>query len=211
MKNKSLMTKKKNTGIFAISIAKISVLILCFVSALFSSQIYISEDAYIHTDQKEYSTNSVADRENLETTKSSIYVTSSVKIINLSDTSLKIVVLNKTDYKKKKRKPNRSKKQFVTKDETLKKKYEIIKNLPKVNFAYHGSQDSDKSFGTSKSHQSSVAPTHILKLNYIHLDINDDVSSFAYKSLKVFYSNYSNILFGGLKGSFSVRPPPFSS
>ncbi len=86
----------------------------------------------------------------METTKSSIYVTSSVKIINLSDTSLKIVVLNKTDYKKKKRKFNRSKKQFVTKDETLKKKYKIIKNLPKVNFAYHGSQDSDKSFGTSK-------------------------------------------------------------
>ena len=202
--------KKKNTEIFVISIAKVSVLILCFVSAFFSSQIYISEDAYIHTDQKEYSVNSVAERKKLENTESSIYVTSSVKIINLSDTSLKIVVLNKTDYKKKKRKPNRSKKQFVTKDETLKKKYEVIKNLPKVNFAYQGSQDSDKSFGTSKSQQSSVAPPHILKITYVHLDINDNVPSFSYKTLKVFYSNYSKILCEGLKGSFSIRPPPSS-
>lgn len=205
------MAKKKNTGIFAISIAKISVLILCFVSALFSSQIYISEDAYIHTEEKEYSTNSVADRKNLENTKSPIYVTSSVKIINLSDTSLKIVVLNKTDDKKKKQKFKRSKKQFVTKDETLKKKYEVIKNLPKVNFAYHDSQDSDKSFGISKNQQSSVAPSHILKLNCIHLHIGDNVSSFSYKTLKVFYSNYSKILCEVIQGSFSIRPPPFSS
>jgi|GEM_PF-2879258 len=202
------MAKKKNTGIFVIYIARISVLILCFVSALFSSQIYISEDANIHTEQTE---NSVANRKNLENTKSPIYVTSSVKIINLSDTSLKIVVLNKTDDKKKKQKFKRSKKQFVTKEETLKKKYEVIKNLPKVNFAYHDSQDSDKSFGISKNQQSSVAPPHILKLNCIHLHICDNVSSFSYKTLKVFYSNYSNILSGGLKGSFSVRPPPFIS
>lgn len=204
--------KNKNTGIFAFSIAKIPVLLCCFVSIFCSSQLYITEGAYIHTDQEKYTANSATERKNSDNTLSSTYVTSSVKITNLSDTSLKIVILSKADNKKKKQKLNsRPKKQLVTKEEILKNKYEVIKNLLKVDYAYHGSQDSDKSFGTSKSQQSSVAPPHILTLSYIHVNINDSVSSFSYKALKVFYSNYFKIFFEGLKDSFSVRPPPFFS
>jgi hypothetical protein len=169
-----------------------------FICSFLQSQIYLAEGATIYAnDETIVYSGSDSGSETYDVTEN---VTDDFHSANKSGIAVVKKQQNKTKVKT-----------LVTKEEHIKRTQKLAELTYAKNIIYKLScSKSDKSFEESNGFTSSVVPVQVFKLKYILQLITQFQPSVDKAADSLFYITYSEILFAGFKGSFSVRPPPFS-